>query len=576
MHRRLFDLRTLLRAAGPLALVAGFACSAEPLEGGGVDAGGLDPGGSGGGGGSDAGADAPQPTSSVRIATAQIDQAVTVKVNGGGDLWPSCWSDDGELYVAWGNGRGFAPASENPPDIGVGRISGAPGEAMSGENLAVRGAVGQVWSGAGFDRKPTGMVCVNGELYLAVQDRAGDANAAPAATIARSTDGGLTWEWDRAAPMFSGGVFTTIFFADFGQDGEHAIDEYVYAYGLDGNWRDSLDDTVTDPTALYLARVPATEIQIRASWEFFAGMDRGEPTWSSDLARREPVLKDSRRVYADTVYNFGDSNPTGLTVLSQGGVVYVAPLETYLYSSWSEYTFELYQAPAPWGPWTLLSSQDFGGYGSWDELKHGGYATTIPSKFISDDGKTLHLQANVRQEAVSHYTFALRQLRLEPHRDVGPQNQPGEAIPTTGPEAVTIAAAFKNGRTAVPGNGRVGDDHESSWTGGRRAEDFWGYVWPQPYNLDQLVYTTGLMFDDGGWFDTLEVQVRRDGIWEPVKDLQITPPYPLGEPAGERKSYTLRFSSTAADGVRIVGKPGGRAAFTSIAELAVGFVGQAR
>ena len=93
--------------------------------------------------------------------------------------------------------------------------------------------------GRRVQRKPTGMLCIEGDLYLAVQDLALDFDDAPAATIARSRDKGRTWDWDAAGPMFHGHELTTLFFLDFGRDGEHAIDDYVYVYALEGNWRRS-------------------------------------------------------------------------------------------------------------------------------------------------------------------------------------------------------------------------------------------------------------------------------------------------------------------------------------------------
>lgn len=77
------------------------------------------------------------------------------------------------------------------------------------------------------------------------------------------------------------------------------------------------------------------------------------------------------------------------------------------------------------------------------------------------------------------------------------------------------------------------------------------------------------MFTDGGWFSgNLRVQVRRNGQWSDVSNLQITPSYPFSA-AGANKTYTFMFDDTSGDGVRIIGTPGGSAAFTSIGELAV-------
>jgi hypothetical protein len=103
------------------------------------------------------------------------------------------------------------------------------------------------------------------------------------------------------------------------------------------------------------------------------------------------VLHDERREYPGTVTS------DGCSVLSQGGVVYNAPLRRYLYTSWTEFTHEFYEAPNPWGPWKLFLHKDFGPYPWWGDgsaigLKNGGYATTLPSKFISADGRRMWMQ----------------------------------------------------------------------------------------------------------------------------------------------------------------------------------------
>lgn len=329
-----------------------------------------------------------------------------------GDLWANCWGKDGSVYAAYGDGNGFG---SDFADTGVVRIDGELGD-LEGENLAAGAAVGQVWSGEDFTRKPTGMLCRDGILYLAVQDLRKDFNEAPASTIARSTDHGLTWQWDTSRPMFSDHVFTTVFFLDYGRDSEHAPEEWVYVYGLDGNWRDSFDDSVPDPEDLFLARASADAVQERSAWQFFAGLDGKNPTWSADIADRASVLHDGRRLYAssddpDAGQTVGGEN---LSVISQGGVVYLAALDRYVYTSWTEFTYEFYEAPKPWGPWTLFISRDFGSY-PWTEESYGGYATTIPSKFISDDGRTMWVQSNVcpcAPAGKSSYYFGLRKLEL--------------------------------------------------------------------------------------------------------------------------------------------------------------------
>lgn len=310
-----------------------------------------------------------------------------------GDLWPSCWGADGDLYTAWGDGRGFG---DKGTDIGAARLRGGP-DRLTGTNLALGDQLGQVWSGEGFTRKPTGMACVGGKKYLAVQDLAHDFNQAPAATIASSTDG-KKWSWNKKKPMFEDGVFTTIMFLDRGQEGHNTPDGYVYAYGIDGNWRDSFSDVVPDPVDLYLARVPADQVMNRSAWEFYRGAPGGTPAYTKDIRAKKPVLHDDRRTAA------------GMSVISQGSVTYYPPLKRYIYSSWTEYTFEFYSAPTPWGPFTRTNSVDFGAY-PWSTKRYGGYGLTMPSKFIGSRGRSAWLQSNVcpcAPAGMSNYDYSLR------------------------------------------------------------------------------------------------------------------------------------------------------------------------
>ncbi len=340
------------------------------------------------------------------FAGASVADAAQFYAFGDGDLWPNCWGADDSIYTAHGDGMGFG---NEFADIGADVISGPP-DALEGETTALGDEVGQVWSGGNFTRKPTGIACVDGSLYLAVQDLRTDFNEAPAASISRSDDGGRTWSWDTSAPMFDDGLFTTIMFLDYGKDYANAPDDYVYAYGLDGNWRDSFDDSVPDPEDLYLARVPKGSVQDRAAWEFSTGAG----TWSADIADRVPVLHDDRRLYPGTSEG-GTVGAHDLSVISQGGVVYDKPLDRYLYTSWTELSFEFYEAPEPWGPWSLFLSRDFGPY-PWTNDAHGGYGATLPSKFISADGTTLWLQSNVcpcAPAGMSVYDFALRKVQLD-------------------------------------------------------------------------------------------------------------------------------------------------------------------
>ena len=352
-------------------------------------------------GSADVAGDAASPERSRFFANGVEEPYSSYQMRGDGDLWPSCWADDDNLYTANGDGSAFT-GTRMRPDMQVSRISGMP-PYLTGTPLAAD--VGTNWSGPGFNRKPTGMLCTHSTLYLAFQnlDSVGF-NSAPAASIARSTDHGATWTWDVEEPMFGGPgrppLFTTVFFLDYGKDSAEAIDRYVYAYGLDINWRSQ--------QALYLGRVPASRVQKRRAWEFFAGVDgRGRPVWTHAIEGKQPVLLDRRLVQPEIP---GPKCPAADAVIAQGGVVYDKPLKRYLFSSWSCSSHEFYEAPSPWGPWKHVLSRNFGA--TLEATSRGQYGTTAPSKFISADGTRFLLQSNVCCSGDS-YTFSLRAVQLE-------------------------------------------------------------------------------------------------------------------------------------------------------------------
>ncbi|WP_434389745.1 hypothetical protein [Melittangium boletus] len=507
------------------------------------------------------------PPDSTFFSTVHVESAASLNTSSDGDLWPSCWSDDGYLYAGNGDGRGFSLIEPRPDpvfDIAVNRIQGLPGN-LTGSTLTTR--VSQTWKTGRYNRKPTGMVCVDGALYMAVQDLEWNFDNAPNATIAKSTDRGVTWTWNTQAPMFPSSVFTTIMFLDYGQNNAwNTFDSYVYAYGLDYNWRDSFDNSTSDPTKLFLARMPRTGIMNRASWEFYRGDLNGGASWTTDITQRKPVLQDDRRIYVNTR---DPQHIRDMTVLSQGSVVYNKPLNRYLYTSWTEYTFEFYESPTPWGPWKKFLTKDFGGY-PWSATKNGGYSATVPSKFISTDGKTMYVQSNTFVGGVTNYNFSLRKLVVEPRVATTPSNARSDTVNLAvapGTRAVEKVAHF--GNLGVLNNGSRGDS-EDSWDQENKTSDWWGYTWPRAYHLNKVRYTTGGMFSDGGWFSgNLRVQVRQNGVWGDVPNQQITPVYPFTSAAGSNTTYTFLFDNTWGDGVRILGTPGGAAAFTSIGELEV-------
>lgn len=523
--------------------------------------------------------------SPLSLRVAHVDQANSVVTDSDGDLWPAAWADDDGLYSAAGDGTGFARHAWS--DIVVNRIDGTPASGLSGERLSDGDAVAVVWDAASFNRKPTGMVAVDGdgdgrdELYLAVQDLRmpigeGGFDEAPTATIVRSTDYGRSWAWP-AEPLFRDHVFTTVMFLDLGRS--NGGSEWVYAYGIDGNWRTSFARLVPDPTELFLARVPAAAVQSSDAWEFYAGDADGVPVWSPDRFAKTPVLVDERVMYPEPAPYGGRS---GFTAIAQGGIVWNPGLGRYLYSSWSEYTHEFYEAPAPWGPWRHLHSVDYGHF-PWHGprspvAKHGGYAPTMPSKFISRDGRDLWLQSNWFAPATTYggrsYSFGLRRVRFDPGTDAAPP-RPSRASRDLALSADTwpLVTRVGEGRTDVLNDGRR-DRAEDSGRGPGTGEDVWGYQWPSARWFDRVVYVPGPQDSLGGWFtSTPRVEVRRAGGWTEV-EASVSPEYSGDFTALEEVEYTFDFAPVCADAVRIVGEPGGFGRYTSISELEVHFTGE--
>ena len=509
------------------------------------------------------------PPQSKFFSTYAEERYSTYQLPGDGDLWPSCWAEDDNLYAANGDGTAF---TGNPSrfDMAVSRISGMP-PGLTGVTIATN--VGTDYSGPNYNRKPTGMLCRGGAIYLAFQNlNFRTFNDAPAASIAKSTDDGATWTWDTSVPMFGtpgnpasrkAYKFTTIFFLDYGKDSENAIDGYVYAYGLDNNWRSQ--------ETMYLARVPANKVQRRAAWEFYTGTNSsGAPTWSSDITQKLPVLTDTRLLYP---VMFGTDCPPSQQVVAQGGVTYDAPLQRYIFASWSCSTHELYEAPQPWGPWKHFESTDFGPLRL--QQNRGQYGTSIPSKFISADGKTLYLQSNVCCGGDS-YTFSLRKLYLETSTAASPINGLSNDNLALAPGTRAVSKSTHFGSLCGLNcsdqlNSGVLNVSEDDFDEEVKTSDWWGYIWPQPYSINQVVYETGNMFPDGGWYTAkLRVQVRQHFRWVDVTGIPtVTPAYPYSNQAGAFTTYTFDLPNTWGDGVRIIGRPGGTSYFTSISQLGV-------
>jgi hypothetical protein len=144
----------------------------------------------------------------------------------------------------------------------------------------------------------------------------------------------------------------------------------------------------------------------------------------------------------------------------------------------------------------------------------------------------------------------------------------------TGRAALFTVDHFGNALTIMTDGVKTGDTNDDSWNGQLKSEDYWGISFNQNYGFNKVIYTTGKMFVDGGWFSSgLKVQVRQNSTWVDVSGLNIAPAYPYNNTAGPNKSYTMTFNDTWGDAIRIDGVPvqvsGYAFSFTSVGELEI-------
>jgi AraC-like DNA-binding protein len=103
--------------------------------------------------------------------------------------------------------------------------------------------------------------------------------------------------------------------------------------------------------------------------------------------------------------------------------------------------------------------------------------------------------------------------------------------------------------------------------------DWYAIEFAEPLTFNCIEVTMGFPYRDGGWWTSLQVDVRdQNGTWRAVRELTITPPYPFDDVRGERRpfeTYALTFGDVTSAAVRIIGHGGGLAQFTSLARIAV-------
>jgi hypothetical protein len=276
------------------------------------------------------------------------DEGKPIAVNGSrGDLWFSTWADDDNLYITWGDGRGFGDVLS---DVGIAKLTGQVPN-LHGENV-----YNEVHPKLNLrdNDKPSSLLFINGRLYghffsPLTNPRIG--------YNAYSDNYGETWirvgffqKGDEQGVNFSPwteknqSMFRCLSFINMGKNYELNTDGYVYAFGIPkpGRWNGGI----------YLTRVNIEDILQYNQYEYYSGDENDIPIWSKSQSDAIPL--------------------PNMVTAGQVSSIYHPYVKRYLLMT-SEY---IYDAPDPWGPWTLV--------GNWLETVSkgwkGGYQPGIISK----------------------------------------------------------------------------------------------------------------------------------------------------------------------------------------------------
>jgi len=316
-----------------------------------------------------------------------------------GDTWYPSWAADDRLYSPWTDGK----------TDGVGSFSGGA-KACTGNAVMIGGdplhleikntSTPQSASPSPYEgRYPCGSLVYNGVWYYGTYclGPAGKVEyegmswnwpvLGPMPGFRISTDFGKTWTPSPLSPekplfsepkQFMGAVkMGCPHFVDFGKNMEYSPDGKAYLLGMGAEDNDpkpryaNLSWITADQ--VYLSRVtPSVEnINDISKYEFFSGRDaKGKPLWTSDFSQIKPLLDWNNNMGCVTA-TYNASLKKYLMCVTDGWPT-VAKMNSYILEA-DEIT----------GPWRLVVYMK--------EFGEQGYFLNFPSKFISQDGKTLWL-----------------------------------------------------------------------------------------------------------------------------------------------------------------------------------------
>jgi len=298
---------------------------------------------------------APYPASRVIKGIEWVPAETIIRKASGSDNWPITWADDDNQYTAYGDGWGFEPKTKKKLSLGLAKITGGPPDFRG---INVRTESGERVGGGAKGAKASGILCVDGVLYMLVRNTGNS-------QIAWSADHGKTWKWCDWKFTRSFGCPT---FLNFGRDCAGARDEFVYIYSHDS------ESAYKPADKMVMARVRKDRIRERKAYEFFKGLDSsGSPIWTKNIGERGAVFVNPGKCY-------------------RSGISYNSGLKRYLWCQTiygdEDMRFKgglgIFDGPEPWGPWSTVYYTEEWNVGP-------GETSSMPTKWMSRDGKTCYL-----------------------------------------------------------------------------------------------------------------------------------------------------------------------------------------
>jgi len=249
------------------------------------------------------------------------------------------------------------------------------------------GAAGTTPNPDGVTWKATSITSVAGVPYASIARQFyGDPQTSYNATFVESGDHGATWHavpgcadtlrnCSYNQPVFPAPTYNRFgspFFIEYGQNGTAAADgSDTYVYALSNYLTAQNLGAWDDSDQLFLGRVLRSQLGdlLGSEWQFYKGGDGlASSSWTSNISQASALI-------------------TKPGQFSMASATYDPAIHRYLLTEWYFPTgrtcalnsvVQLYESPAPWGPWTPFDE--------FQSSPYGYYNPDVVSKFLSSDG----------------------------------------------------------------------------------------------------------------------------------------------------------------------------------------------